>query len=132
MALRADREGFLLGERVDIDTRWMASALEIWTAIKRDTGAMLALMAGRRSGVAAQKGLGTRAAEARARPAPVAEPVRGVAVSSTASNVVPIRPVALQPAAPRRPAPTRTPNAMRFSTPLSRCWESLRRAHPSS
>lgn len=112
MALRADREGFLLGERVDIDTRWMASALEIWTAIKRDTGAMLALMAGRRSGVAAQKGLGARAAEVRARPASVAEPVRGAALAAPASNVVPIRPVALQPATPRRPAQTRSAPAV--------------------
>ncbi len=104
MALRADRDGFLLGERVEIDTRWMARALEIWKEIKRDTGAMLAIMA-RRSGVAAPRGLETRSAEVRAHTVSVAEPVRREAPAASVARVVPIRPVELVPAAPRRPSP---------------------------
>ena len=50
MTIKADRDGFLIGERIAIDTEWIKQSLDIWNAIRLDIASMRNALEGKRGG----------------------------------------------------------------------------------
>lgn len=105
MALAVDRDGFLVGERVDIDTREKARTLELLRSIASDMRDVRRLLAGQ-GGMGRQNRTGVARTSLRApgsaRPARVRQPVsESVKLSAPVATTPQRRPQAPAMAAPR-------------------------------